>query len=99
MTARHPALLACLLIAAASLSWHAAASPGDPAPRAAVAEPSHDQPIVVAPAGTVAGRRIGDMDAYRGVPYAAPPVGPLRWRPPQAPTPWSGTLDATRFAH
>jgi para-nitrobenzyl esterase len=37
------------------------------------------------------------MDAYRGIPYAAPPVGALRWQPPQAPTPWSGTLDASRF--
>jgi para-nitrobenzyl esterase len=57
------------------------------------------QPIVDAPAGTIAGLGIGKMDTYRGIPYAAPPVGPLRWQPPQAPTPWSGTLNASAFAN
>ncbi len=33
-----------------------------------------------------------------GVPYAAPPVGDLRWRPPQPPAPWSGVRAATAFA-
>ena len=35
---------------------------------------------------------------YRGVPFAAPPVGPLRWRPPAAVASWQGARDATRFA-
>ena len=35
---------------------------------------------------------------WRGIPYAAPPVGALRWRPPAPPTPWSGVRDATSFA-
>ena len=35
---------------------------------------------------------------WRGIPYAAPPVGDLRWRPPAPPTPWSGVRDATSFA-
>ncbi|WP_271607018.1 carboxylesterase/lipase family protein [Bradyrhizobium sp. CCBAU 11434] len=35
--------------------------------------------------------------AFRGIPYAAPPVGSLRWRAPQAPTPWSGVRDALDF--
>ncbi|MEO8926385.1 MAG: carboxylesterase family protein [Caulobacteraceae bacterium] len=101
---RHP-LLACLLLAASPLACAAAASPANAgaqtpiALQGASAAVDRDQPIVMAPAGTLAGRRIGDMDAYRGIPYAAPPVGPLRWKPPQAPTPWSGTLDATRFAN
>ncbi|MCQ8277150.1 carboxylesterase family protein [Acetobacteraceae bacterium KSS8] len=34
---------------------------------------------------------------FRGIPYAAPPVGPLRWRAPQPVTPWTEVLDATRF--
>jgi para-nitrobenzyl esterase len=35
---------------------------------------------------------------WRGIPYAAPPVGDLRWRPPAPVTPWSGVRDATSFA-
>lgn len=34
---------------------------------------------------------------FRGIPFAAPPVGPLRWRPPQAPVPWSGIRPVDRF--
>ena len=38
-----------------------------------------------------------DVRVYRGIPYAAPPVGPLRWRPPQPVIPWSGIHDGSRF--
>lgn len=42
--------------------------------------------------GTLEGLAVGDpsITAFRGVPFAAPPVGPLRWRPPQPPAPWQG---------
>jgi para-nitrobenzyl esterase len=42
-----------------------------------------------APAGTVA--------VFRGIPFAAPPAGPARWRPPAPPQPWSGVRPATEF--
>jgi carboxylesterase type B len=34
---------------------------------------------------------------WRGIPYAAPPVGRLRWAPPQPAEPWQTTLNATKF--
>jgi len=37
------------------------------------------------------------VDAWLGVPYAEPPVGELRWRPPQPPRPWKGVLQACAF--
>jgi para-nitrobenzyl esterase len=52
-------------------------------------------------AGYVSGAIIGEpgqeVRIYRGIPYAAPPVGELRWMPPQPVTPWSGTLPCTEF--
>ncbi|HTR98850.1 MAG TPA: carboxylesterase/lipase family protein [Bacteroidota bacterium] len=35
---------------------------------------------------------------FRGIPYARPPVGSLRWKPPAAVEPWSGTRECTQFA-
>ena len=40
----------------------------------------------------------GAVEVYAGIPYAKPPVGELRWRAPQAPEPWSGVRDCTKFA-
>ena len=56
-------------------------------------------PIVRIEGGLVRGVAVpGGGDAFLGLPYAAPPVGNLRWRPPQAPAGWRGVRDATQFA-
>lgn len=39
-----------------------------------------------------------DMRVYRGVPFAAPPIGDLRWKAPQPPAAWQGTRQATEFS-
>ena len=39
----------------------------------------------------------GGVTAYLGIPFAAPAVGDLRWRPPQPPAPWEGVRKADRF--
>ncbi|MCP5432021.1 MAG: carboxylesterase/lipase family protein [Alphaproteobacteria bacterium] len=48
-------------------------------------------------AGLLEGASEDGIAVYRGIPYAAPPVGPLRWQPPQAVTPWQGALEAKEF--
>lgn len=47
--------------------------------------------------GIVQGAIDGDVAVYRGIPYASPPVGPLRWKPPQPPVSWEGALNASEF--
>ena len=47
--------------------------------------------------GLVEGRAEGGAAVYRGIPYAAAPVGDRRWRPPQPPEAWTGVLQAQEF--
>lgn len=46
--------------------------------------------------GALVGVADGGVQVFRGVPFAKPVVGALRWQPPQRPDPWSGDKDATR---
>lgn len=48
--------------------------------------------------GKVRGIEEKGMLAYQGIPYARPPVGKLRWRPPQPAEKWEGVRDAARLA-
>jgi para-nitrobenzyl esterase len=60
-----------------------------------------ERPRVTIDMGTLEGvvdSASGTM-VFRGIPYAAPPVGDLRWRPPQAAKPWSGVRDAGQLGH
>ncbi|MBV6324590.1 carboxylesterase family protein [Duganella sp. HSC-15S17] len=48
--------------------------------------------------GALAGRRQDGVDVYRGIPFALPPLGQWRWRPPQPVPAWRGVRDAGSFA-
>jgi len=55
-------------------------------------------PPVAVTGGEISGTDNGEVRTFLGVPFAAPPVGDLRWRPPQAVVPWSGVKAATAFS-
>lgn len=64
---------------------------------AALGEARADGIEVSTDKGPVVGTRQDDIAAFLGIPYAAPPVGDLRFRPPQPRAPWSAPLQATSF--
>lgn len=74
---------------------------------AATGAPASPQLTVTAPAGAIAGKiepykdgpESGKARAFLGIPYAAPPVGKLRWQPPMPAEKWTGTRDASSFGH
>ena len=66
-------------------------------PAAAAAEPFPVQ--VKIDSGTLAGAAADGVLSFKGVPFAAPPVGALRWRAPQPAAAWSGVRPATEYGH
>lgn len=70
-------------------------------PTLAVPAKAAGDPIVTIESGKLQGvaeTRLSPLKIFRGIPFAAPPVGDLRWREPQPVLPWSGTRQATKFA-
>ena len=49
--------------------------------------------------GMVRGTAESDLVTFKGIPFAQPPVGALRWRAPQPVRPWEGVLEASAFGH
>jgi len=86
------ALLGCAMAATVTLAVVT--------PKSAAAAPACDaSTIVQTSTGAVCGIVANGVDEWLGIPYAAPPVGSLRWAPPQPHAPWSGTLAATAFGN
>ncbi|MBV9604499.1 MAG: carboxylesterase family protein [Solirubrobacterales bacterium] len=91
---------ACAIaIMAVAISAIASAAPRTRAGKAAAAvvacSPGTDMSVS---GGPICGVTVNGINEWLGIPYAAPPVGALRWQPPQSPTPWTNTLQATQFA-
>jgi para-nitrobenzyl esterase len=88
------AAVGVVLLGTVSCTAHRAA----PSP-ASSAQAARSSLVVSIANGKIRGKRAGGVDEYLGIPYAAPPVGPLRWKPPQPlPGGWDGIRAATRFA-
>lgn len=64
---------------------------------AALVSPVCSQPIVHVAQGILEGSRSNRTTFYLGIPFAAPPTGALRWRPPAPPASWPGVRTATTF--
>jgi para-nitrobenzyl esterase len=63
------------------------------------ASPAAAEPVATVTGGEVRGVAADGVAAFKGIPFAAPPVGPLRWRAPQPVAAWDGVRDATQYGH
>ena len=66
---------------------------------ASSSEAEEDSVVVRIDTGDVGGVAANGVEAFLGIPYAAPPVGELRWRAPQPVTPWSGVRRAAAYGN
>src|SRR5436190_3454658 len=54
-------------------------------------------PVIKTKSGLLRGITKGEVTTFKGIPYAAPPVGEYRWRPPQPVKAWQGVRDGSKF--
>lgn len=68
-------------------------------PATSIARTADTAPVVTIADGALRGSGSDGVVAYKGIPFATPPVGDLRWRAPQPVARWQGVRDATAYAH
>lgn len=96
-TVRRPGRRICRQVLAALAVMLAVAGCGaGHGERAAEPTPTGDPAVVQTASGAVRGVVAADHRIFAGIPYAAPPVGPLRWQPPAPEASWQGVRDAGR---
>jgi len=83
-------ILSCALAASMSATLVACGDDDEPA--------APQGPLVTTTSGAVRGNDGTTSQSFLGIPYAAPPVGALRWAPPAAVTAWTGEREAKQFA-
>lgn len=64
-----------------------------------LAVPAWPDSVIQIDSGAVRGVVEDGVAIFRGIPYAQPPVGDLRWRPPRPVEPWAGERDGSQFGH
>jgi para-nitrobenzyl esterase len=92
-----PLLAACIGMACAACGSDSSTKSAAGAPSAGDGGPAVPDVVTVPNVGMVAGSKTATMRSFLGIPYATPPVGPLRWKAPQKAAPLTAVLDATKF--
>ncbi len=95
-------LAAVILLAATLTASPALSSAATPAHTAQIAKGAGGSPgglIVSTEDGKLQGQHAEGVNQFLGIPYAAPPVGALRWQAPQPVHPWTGVRDATSYGN
>ena len=93
-----PKLWLGVVISASSVFMSGTSSAGDGVPRERHKHSIQLGEVVQVEQGDLRGSLIGATYSFQGIPYAAPPLGERRWRPPAPLAPWRGVRDALQFS-
>lgn len=95
-TTLKPALVAGLVAAHAALPA-TAQDDGPQVETSSAMQGATETPVVSTASGDVRGAVVDGIESFFGIPYAAAPVGDLRWQPPASPEPWESVRDAAAY--